>query len=75
MVVTDSILTNNCNMVSAFDATLVLTVFIIEAKYDKQTLFHVFVDSQEAFDIVLYSSILRKVYQSGVKDNLWIPTS
>ena len=76
----EEILTNNQSQlqrgftkgVSPTNAALIITEIMSESKENKQDIYLAFLDAQKAFDRVWHSSLLRRIYFSGIEGDLSI---
>jgi endonuclease/exonuclease/phosphatase family metal-dependent hydrolase len=56
---------------SPLNAALIMQESIMEAKTRKRPLYIALLDAKSAFDVVSHNSLLRKLYLSGIQDELW----
>ena len=57
---------------SSLNAAVILTECILESASNKQDLWLTTLDTQKAFDVVVHSSLLRRLYLDGIHGDDWL---
>ena len=56
---------------SPLNASLIMQEMILDSQQANKTLYVAYLDAKAAFDVVSHSSLLRKLYLSGISNALW----